>query len=320
MIWTRLAIASSVLVLLGFASADKATGQSSRELIPKSEQAAAIKTDGDRPLPLLSGGKLLSVEVNRTPEPVLWAVDANGRPEEVRFTIPGASYVLVHGMAATADGTLVVHGSTYDNNSRGGSFLSIIAPDRSKSTVVRLVPYYPRVLTIAQDGTIWMIGYDESRRQHNVLKRFDPAGKVISSRDLDATGRISQDANEESTLRASGDRVGWLTNRSEYIEFSLDGQEMDRFQAPPWHPMLAALTTFAIDKKDTVIASVTQPKQQESLVWLLDRSRHDWVPLSRGKLEATSWMLGLDGNDVVFCSRQPGQPSTISHFSFAESK
>ena len=127
MIWKRLVIASSGFVWLGFASAGSASGQSSRELIPKSEGGAAIKTDGGRPLPLLSGGRLLSVEVNRTPEPVLSAVDANGRQEEVRFTIPGASYVLVHGMAAAADGTLVVHGSTYDNNSRGGSFLSIIA-------------------------------------------------------------------------------------------------------------------------------------------------------------------------------------------------
>ena len=121
----------------------------------------------------------------------------------------------------------------------------------------------------------------------------------------------------QCALNASSDRVGWLTNTYEYVEFSLEGNEINRFHGPPWHPSIPLRTTFAINDRDEVFAAVNQPTQPEPILWRLDRSKREWLPVdadSQG-LSGSSLMLGLDGEDLVIYAGSV-RGSTIIRFNF----
>jgi hypothetical protein len=51
--------------------------------------------------------------------------------------------------------------------------------------------------------------------------------------DAKARAAAGNEADSPSRLVSSNDRVGWMTNGSEYIEFSLDGTILQRFDGPP---------------------------------------------------------------------------------------
>ena len=96
------------------------------------------------------------------------------------------------------------------------------------------------VVTITSDGNVWTIGRlhdDDNTRvlEECVLRRYDPSGKLLDSRIL--TAKPGKDLSGRhpaisSSLFSSPDRVGWFTTAGEYIEFSLDGHEIGRYQGP----------------------------------------------------------------------------------------
>jgi len=101
------------------------------------------------------------------------------------------------------------------------------------------------------------------------------------------------------------------------VEFSLEGNEINRFHGPPWHPSIPLRTTFAINDRDEVFAAVNQPTQPEPILWRLDRSKREWLPVdadSQG-LSGSSLMLGLDGEDLVIYAGSV-RGSTIIRFNF----
>jgi hypothetical protein len=249
-------------------------------------------------------------------------VDRDGRPEEIRFSIPGADYIVIWGLAGIEDGTIVLRGAAYSGERTGGSFISIIPPDRSKTTVVRLVPYDPEVITVTPDGIIWTIGYDAEKGQQNVLKRFDLSGNVLSSSLVKIGGKTNGGGGLGSTMRASGDRVGWLTNLYDYVEFSLGGSETYRSPGPPWHPISEVFTTFAMSSDGQVVAALRQPTQPEPTMWILDRRKRAWSPIDAAGagIGETADLLGFDGEDLVvrFWARDRG--SLMGRFSLLPPK
>lgn len=187
-----------------------------------------------RNIPRWNGEILVGYENNHSSGPVIYTIDRVGRRDEALFVLQDGSQINITDIAASSDGEIAIVGSAFTADTRGTTFLGRIATDRKQQTITRLWPYCPRVVTFAPDGTVWTIGnlkdFENTRDlARNVLRRFDRTGRMLGSRSLEVKGWQTAGT---SFLSASQDRVGWFTRDGEYIEFSLDGSEIARYDGP----------------------------------------------------------------------------------------
>ncbi len=82
-------------------------------------------------------------------------------------------------------------------------------------------------------------------------------------------------------MRSSADRVAWLTNRNEYIEFATDGSVMTRVAGPgskESNDMYSA--AFAVSAANTALISKpfhsNDYKTRKLDVWTFDRVKQSW--------------------------------------------
>jgi hypothetical protein len=288
-------------------------------LTRKSSRVEILRTDDHRGFePRWDGHMLLGLELNRTSTPIIWTMDENGRKEEVPFSIPEAGQLLVSNIAGSPDGTLVLGGSALSTDSRGWGFLGIISPDHAQKTIVRTAPFIPEAIAIAADGVIWSIGWriSDSERTYNVLARFDKSGKLLTQETMRVKVGQTGDVSHGSTLKASKNRVGWFTAKFEYLEFSLDGKEVRRFDGPPWKADFALWTTIALRDDGQVIASSEGPDRS---MWILSHKNHSWtkLPLSDEAADRWAWVYGFDGDDLVLGVPGAGKAVTIVRYDVA---
>ena len=122
---------------------------------------------------------------------------------------------------------------------RRASFLAIVSPDGSRQKFVQLSPYLPYSVTLARDGTIWVVG---SHREGNVpvvheqdlIRRYDKSGTLLDSfitwGSMETTGH--NDPAMRSVLMATNDRVGWYSKHAHtYMKFSLDQKVITRVKS-----------------------------------------------------------------------------------------
>jgi hypothetical protein len=94
------------------------------------------------PLPAhWSGSALIGVEDNHSSAPVIFLIDKDGRRDQFSFSLPDAETVYVHGLAMSSSGRVAIAGGAVSGDSRAGSFLALVAPDRESQRVVRTWPY-----------------------------------------------------------------------------------------------------------------------------------------------------------------------------------
>lgn len=185
-------------------------------LTRRSERKQPLRQNSGSFLPFWSGHSLLEAVDSPSDMPIIWSTDKDGRQERIPFAIPGGHYISVYGLAGGQDGTIAVIGSAYSGDERAGMFLALIAPDQSRQTITRLSPYVPEAVIVTPDGVVWILGYlisNGAATEPNILRRFDSAGKILSTSVVDANGRfgVGRNATSSSLLRSSVDRVGWLT-------------------------------------------------------------------------------------------------------------
>ena len=112
-----------------------------------------------------------------------------------------------------------------------------------------------------------------------------------------------------SFLFSSRDRVGWYTAAGEYVEFSLDGDEIGRYQGPAG---LDRPDGVAISEDNDVVLgdfratreSPAPPDAGAPQFLVLDRSSGEWIPVSLPEGQAPRWahVLGFDGTTLVATS------------------
>jgi len=296
-------------------------------LVRKSERTEMFRSAENPFEPVWSGYALIGVRMNRTSRPTIWASSASGGIEDVQFTIPNAGQILVRGVAASLDHTILIAGTAIGGDSQGSGFIGIIPPDRSKKLIVRTTPYTAMAITVAPDGVIWTVGWDkeDGKRVFNVLKRFNPSGTLLSSIHLTVRpipGASISDVAYASALRCSGDRVGWLTGASQYLEFSLDGREIGRFEPPPWHAekpvgsVLHVLLNLALSENNEVVVAGLGPI---SSVWRLNRDARQWIPIdvSGEHLDRLAWLLGFDGNELIVDTKTSNRGEVVARFAIS---
>jgi hypothetical protein len=253
-------------------------------------------------------GALVGIWEPAANPPFLYAVNREGEMEQVALTIPDSGYTVVRGAAGGPDGAIVATGPGFSADGRRSGFLTCIAPDRKRQTIVRTWPFFGDVVTVAPDGIIWAIGWTEDeedprKTEFNVLQRFDNFGRLLSSSIVNARGRpgLGGRAFGLSELKASPDRIGWLTDGLEYLEFALDGREMQRFPPPPVsEPDLASLS-LALNQENEVLVGVRDRATEKWRIWVLQRAARIWSPLEIRGAEYPRWgrLLGFDGGSLL---------------------
>ena len=263
-------------------------------------------------MPRWSGRALIGIQDNESSGPLIYTIDKDGRKDRFSFAIPDAGVIYMHGFAMSSDGTVALVGGASSGDSRVSSFLALVSPDRKRQTVVRTWPYVASEVVFVPDGSMWTVGYtfhDTEDRivKPNTLSHFDSAGKLLASFEVTAKSRggNGRTAANNSFLRASHDRMGWFTNGMEYIEFSFDGKERDRFDGPEAGDVMAAIrrASFALsDDSEVLFGTILNDRRS---TWALDREQRRWVPVQFQDASLPDWgyLLGFDGRTLVSTGR-----------------
>jgi hypothetical protein len=263
--------------------------------------------------PVWSGNMLLRFEDNLTNSPLIDAVDRDLKHEAISFDIPGAVLINIRALGGASDSTILVGGNAFSGDSRRAGFIARISPDRKKRTLIQTEPFRAESVAVAADGAIWAVGhlFDGEEGRHNtfnIIQRYDAGGTMLTSRQVagaKAWTNIPYFADQSSHLLASQDRVGWLTNGCQYIEFSLDGAELHRFAPPDGMEQQGTLDGMALSKGNDVILGRKGSQGTELLV--LDRTTGSWSVVLIAGHTATYGLtaLGFDG-DTLVTSQVPG--------------
>jgi hypothetical protein len=223
----------------------------------------------------------------------------------VALDIAASAFTTVWDVAAGADGSMASVGSALSGDSRKGTFIVWISPDRSRQVVTRVWPYAPHVVVLGSDGTIWTVGevVNDSYQlvYPNVLRHYAPSGQLLASTIImrarpNKGGAFS--VSGASTLMASNDRVGWLTLACQYLEFSLDGVELGRYNCPSGAGRISELGGVALSQSNDLVVGAKQAAPLAPLE--LDRATGGWKPVQVLQDSGnTNEVLGFDGLTLI---------------------
>jgi hypothetical protein len=309
-------LAVSMTLLSGSA----ASAQSAR-FLTRGEVKQVILPQPYHGQPIWSGRALLAMIVNESREPVVNVVTADGLTEEVCFSMPEWGKLSVVSLWGGDDGEIVAAGSGANENAEPQSFIVRIGPDRVKRTYIPVENLTIRAMTVGPSGVIWAVGRgtdQETAKTHdNILTRFSPDGKVLAATMLkfppDRYG--IEDVASPSQLRASADRVAWLTSRNDYIEFDTNGTQMTRIEGPGGSSASDRRgETFAVSAANTALISKLHSirnKPPKLEIWTLDRVEQEWFlsESADGAFPFGTNIYGFDGETLMTSGvdRQLGQ-------------
>jgi hypothetical protein len=264
-----------------------------------------------------NAGGLLVIENRFSTAPVFRTFDHDGKlVSQFTFSIPDASLSGIYSFARAWDGSLVLHGQAFWNDSRGTNFIAWISADGGEQSIVRTSPFLPAALTVALDGTVWVAGSNVSRdrpidHDQNLIRHYDKSGKLLGSYvpwSSLGTDFHAGPPSVRSIFVSSKDRVGWYAPLAHtYIEFSLSGAVINQVKTADHRKN--DLVTVALCDDGGVFASTQIMGDYHQIGWgifTLDRQRGEWTYIRRD--ERWGVLLGCEGTTLA--SKTSG--STIS--------
>jgi hypothetical protein len=112
-------------------------------------------------VPLWSNGALVVVRGEGAGAPSIFAVDRQGRQVfAATLLIPDSIRTYVLNMDRGTDGTVAVCGSAWSSDGRGAPYIARFSPDGLTEQVIRTESYYPYLVALAPDGTVWAEGFE----------------------------------------------------------------------------------------------------------------------------------------------------------------
>jgi hypothetical protein len=270
-----------------------------------------------------TGSRLAGCDFCESNHPILWAVDRQGVRSAVAFNITGAGYTNVRDVAAGPDGSLSAVGLAISGDSRMTTFIAWLSPDGTRQILTQAWPYSPQVATVAADGTIWTMGAmmnDNHRVVYpNVLRHYTQSGQLLASTFVQGVRKSSTglyNVSAASALMASNDRIGWLTQTCQYIEFSFDAVQLGSYACPNGYTSIADVSGVALSSANDLLVG---GKWLAPLAPLeLDRAASTWTPVTvlqdSGK---TQMLLGFDGLTLV-TSAKSSLPSFMRRYSWSD--
>ncbi len=291
------------LVLMMFASMRPAAGQVQ---LTRSDANTAVLYSSCNVVVGWNGGRLLGWESNRTATPIICTDTWNGHRDSFAFSIPSAGMISFAWIAGANDGTLAVVGTAYMDDGKAATFVARVSADRRSQTITRVWPYCPRKVVVAPDGVIWTVGWvkdveKDSIAANNVIRRYDSSGSELATATVHLVGRgLGDDSVSLSHLGSSDDRVAWLTNQNEYLEFALDGKEILRMNGPRnGDDVVAGASAMALGSDNAVLVAVQ--RKNLLIVTRLDRETRRWMPVSTKGAGLPPWarLMGIDRGQIL---------------------
>jgi hypothetical protein len=267
------------------------------------ERDAAVPLPFPQRLSFLWSGHLLLDRLDdHTSAPQLVIVSGDYKVERISFDIAEASMVNVRSYAAGADGAIALCGSADTPGPKGTTYVSWISPDRKRRILTRVWPYVPEKVAIAGDGTIWAAGFLHEEpglgaAALNVIRHFDVSGRVLAS--FSARPRpVPNETSDlyDSYLLASRDRVGWFTKSNQYIEYSLAGEELNRYDGPGGVDPVRDVCGVGLSERNGLSVCVNQKGVWRVLA--LNRGTRTW-DAELPEQEGYALLLGYDGETLV---------------------
>jgi hypothetical protein len=254
-----------------------------------------------------SGDALLTADFNGSDLPVIQRLDRGRVLEKIPFAIPGSKSVRIEALAGWSDGRLAVIGSALHAKGKPWNFLTLIAADRQSAVAKDLENFFPKLIVVSPDGTVWVMGASREPQgtwYNNILRHYDKEGKPLDGRYFYYQPTV--DHVTGSVLRCSRDRLGWLTNTNEYMEITFQG-EVTPAIAGPSHDGVGWEVGMSMSANNEVIITATRPSGWG--VWRFDRSKSRWQPVELRSSETidSPMTVGFDDDSLVAFLFWPGR-------------
>ena len=273
-------------------------------------------------------GTYLRIDRSQLSEPSFYLFDKQGRQiATFSFAIPNADRIEVHDFDVAPDHSVVLCGDSFSRDGKPAYFVARVSPTVQQTKILRTTPYWPFLVSVAPDNSIWTIGPQEifdtdghssrTDSQANVLRHFNPDGNLIASFQPKWKFRLLQTVS--GFLVAKRDRIGWYAPSNgpgEYMEVNPTTGEMkvysnrDIADGPGSHHKISG---FALtDSGDVFIARDSREAKTRTLL-RLNRTENKWEPVKMpGTNEGPSPMLkGSDGDLLIFSG-----PGALSFMTF----
>jgi len=278
--------------------------------------------------------------------------DPSGRlMYQVDITAPdgSAGHLLVTSAdAANADGKVLLpisYGGWGGNGHVKGGGVVVLSPEGKQVRFVATGRFLPQAACFGPDDSIWVMGTQYAplregdsmdhveRGYYNLVRKFSSDGKPLGSflpRSLFPKGLSP--AASLGWMRASKNRIGMMTrpgqssNNPEWVELDLDGNLVGRWKVgaateadPDTHRIVYQLLGFAFTSDGQLYAQrkacATAAKCTNQAV-MLDRETSSWKPVEGTQTDQVRFLMGADGNDLVFYDRSPDNAGGGVHLSW----
>ena len=219
------------------------------------------------------------------------------------FSIPDTTHLWVFGYDRDSAGNLVAAGEDYSYDAKLAPFIAIKPAKSGEVQIIRTYPYWPALVAVAPDGTIWTTGdemtyerelsVDGVRSNGDMVRHFDRTGKLLGSAVPGLTIHPSW-RSHDGYLVATSERVGWyapIDGPGTYVEL------------PASHPsdykvykglgnQKSQADGFALTDSGKVF--VTQHAHYEQTTYALDKASGQWSEVS---LTGADPMVRLEGSE-----------------------
>lgn len=253
-----------------------------------------------------AGGRFFTTEGSGSRSPNLCVATGDGNIKRIPLEIPGVQAIGPYDATVSSSGDLYVSAAAFDSDSRLTTFFAKISERGQTIQVCRTFPHFPARLAAAADGTVWTVGWNTDQEQTRtvdrfIVNRFDAGCNLVQA----IRPAVRPTAHPSSSqLQASDSGVALRTRSNEIVEFSLDGEEIGRYDGPRLSKEdNPASTTFAVSSSGIIAWGTVDPKG--SNVWVLDRENGTWQNANASNgFSLGDRLMGFEGEDLVIGVRE----------------
>ncbi len=234
--------------------------------------------------------------------------------------LPGGSEPVVGDVDFDADGNAAVGASALGGPSGFVSGILLLDGTGRETGFIDTGRYTPTRIAIAPDHSIWALGWQRDadkpplpdRQDYGIVRHFSTDGKQVRAylpRASFPAGLEPGGPGPEVHIEVTQDRVGIFAYSgptgasAEWVELGLNGTVLDRFRIDD-AVRGVALAAFTADDH-VYLASAS------GAVYTLDHALHTWKRIPR---QAVNYLMGADGNSLVYSGRKNSEPILLQWF------